>query len=449
MSTRQKTARNESASKHGGGLRTIFDMFRTPKQPERSHDRSKREPAAAQEVPPVKSRGPRPRKHEAGGGTSSTVASEPAGAADDASTPNFLSKLLRRQTKSKKPADRPRVGQGRDASAREQRVRGRNETGPRAEQPPQRAGESAASHSQRYGYSRIDARINAAEDKRRSQVYRPSHAGPDLARVPMSRSLKDRYSTLADDEDARRMSQMLAQLTPPAEVDRSSQFSFSDEYYRDEQRRLTIATLEGISNVDTDSSFGNEAGAGMDNTLQPPPTPTRRQRNRHSYVVAADHRQIEEEPEDSSDYHHFMQRALARDHKEHDDMWRAITDRPGKKPINPVHPDLMTPGTLERTGTFGRSKRESRRESRRERPSSKKGDESWKRASHYSYQSQDDRKRRSHLGGDLNTSLAFDSSQQTPRRTPSTSVTKRMSDYIRPPRNGTPDNKRLSRASFM
>ncbi|KAH8196820.1 hypothetical protein TruAng_009023 [Truncatella angustata] len=236
---------------------------------------------------------------------------------------------------------------------------------------------------------------------------------------------------------------MLAQLSPPAETDDSRpQSYFSDDYYRDEQRRFTVATLEG-SNVDSESSFGvNETG--MNNTLQPPPTPTRRRHSRQkrqSHPLAEEYQQISEEPKESSDYQRFVQQALDRDRQESNEMWRAAITRPENKNIPPIHADHLNSSSLQRSGTFGAGKKE--------RSASKKMDDAWKRSSHYSYQS-DSRKRRSYnIGGDND--LNYESPSKDLRK--KTTGAKRLSDYFKPPRDvitgyEQPDNKRLSRATF-
>jgi hypothetical protein len=448
MATGLKTSASEGAAQNAGGLRTIFDRFRTTKRPHREEDESKTNSNAAQDMPltqDLNSRVQQSRKHDknGGGAASNVVAPASAAVTKETSTPNFFTKLLRRQTKSKKQADRPRIRLVHTAPVLEQEFPAHNQNGLRHARPLQRTTANPALQSNPCGYSRIDAKINAGEDKRRSQVYVPSHAASDLARVPVSRSLKDRYSTLVDEEDCRHLSRMLAQVSPPPEVDGSRTYSYmSDDRDRDDQRRLTNTTLEGISNVDTDSSFGVEAG--VDNTLQPPPAPARRQRNRHSYVLSGDHHQIVEEPEDTSDYQHFMKRALDRDRQEHAEAWRAISNQSGKKPINPMHSDLTNLCSLERADTFGKSKHNAY--------SSKMRESARRRASHYSYKSQDSRKRQSRTGGDFNFGPGVESPQKDPRN--KTSAAKRVSDYFKPPRNvitgyEQPDNKRASRAGFF
>jgi hypothetical protein len=311
--------------------------------------------------------------------------------------------------------------------ARERVLHAQNENRHRRERSAQRTKEDNPSTSHRRGYSRIDTKINADEDKRQSQVYVPTHAADDFVRVPVSRSLKDRYTTMIDEEQGRRLSRMLAQLSPSRESDDGSPRSSAvDDRYRDEQRRLTIATLEGISNVDTDSSFGNEAA--VTDTLQPPPTPSRPyppRRSRHSYVLAEDSQQLAGLPEEPSDYQRFLKNAFDHDRREQDELWRTAINRHNRRSFTPVHPDVVKPCALQRSDTFGGG--------RRDRSRSKKRDDTWKRASHYSYQSRDDRKRRSHIGDDGRTQSPFDRSQKDLRK--STSAAKHLSDYFRPPRN--------------
>lgn len=468
-----------------GGLKTIFGLFRTVNPNQKDLVDSKRRTFFPRQdissSPTVGSGGQSqtesqtrqtesqirsPRRHQRDNGASRKLAPNRGSSAgktndSDNSPSNFFTKLLRRKQSSNRPRNRDTddLGPGREQTLRAQTE---NET-----QTPRSRRDTRCSvvpELDQRGVSRIDAKINAQVDKRRSQIYVPTHAAADFEKLPVSRSLKDRYSTLMNEEEAKRLSQMLAQLSPPIDVDDSRPQSYvSDDMFRDEQRRRATATLEGVSNIDTDSSFGLDTG--LNNTLQPPPIPSRRQHQRrsHSYALASDPRQISEEVEvvvemeadepifyqkGSSDYQNFVQQALARDQRDSGQMWQNIMSRSDKRrSVTPVHQDftnIQHPADahpLERSNTFGGS-RKGRHGSKNE-----KIDAALKRASNYSMQSRDERQRRSYIGGDSQT-------EAPPREARKrSSASKRLSDYIRPPREinnryEQPENKRSSRATF-
>ncbi|ETS83418.1 hypothetical protein PFICI_05294 [Pestalotiopsis fici W106-1] len=193
-------------------------------------------------------------------------------------------------------------------------------------------------------------------------------------------------------------------------------------------------------------------------TSFPPP-----RRSRQSCSKSEDRRHIiaADEPNEISDYQQFIQRALEQEYWDQDPKRRGggITSHPGRRSLTPVHPDLSGHVcTLQRSGTFGGS----RRESRRERSRSVMREDAWKRASCYSYQSRDstrnntnnsnNNKRPSYVGVEPTFEPGYTPPPPRDLRK-STSAAKRMSDYFRPHRDmineyEVPDNERLSLSLF-
>jgi hypothetical protein len=481
-------------SKHGGGIRNIFDRFRTAKRQHVDISQNEFGSIVVEDMPPImqddhKFRSEREiRRREAKIGQlskASTFETLSEGSSASASSSGFFNKLLHRPAKSNKKTSHPRTSQD-SYSPRS----GHSELSIDHIQQPHRKRRSVQRNAEtttkplKRQLSRIDHKINYGDDRRQSQVYVPSYAMIDNSCTAANRSLRHRYSII-DEDEGRRLSLLLGGLSPPPrDTESCSPCSFLvDEVYRDKQRRLTIATLEGISNVDTDSSIGGNDGDLMDtlypppmDMLHPPPTPSfpPRRRSRQSYSKSEDRRHIFTAAEslEISDYQQFIQRALDQERWDQDQKRRGgggITSHLGqRRSLTPVHPDLGNSHvcTLQRSGTFGGSRRESRRERSRSvmRDDAAGGGAAWKRASCYSYQSRDctprnnnsittsHNKRPSYVGVEPTFEPGYTLPPPRDLRK-STSAAKRMSDYFRPHRDmineyEMPDTERLSLSIF-
>ncbi|KAI4603603.1 hypothetical protein KJ359_003419 [Pestalotiopsis sp. 9143b] len=479
MAPRQKVSGSDGAStKHGGGIRTIFDRFRSTK---RSHpdtfDDEHGSIFTAEDVSssPVQrdqrfrmEREMRRRQARVGGiakaPTSESLSGTSLGSASasaSASSSGFFNKLLHRPAKANKKttASHSRASQDSSELRSGESKHSLEQTQPHRKRRSIQAGQVNTEKPVKRQLSRIDHKLNHGDDRRQSQVYIPSFAMTDNPCTEASRSLKNRYSII-DEDEGRRLSLLFGGLSPPPrDTESCSPCSFLvDDVYRDQQRRLTIATLEGISNVDTDSSIGGNDVFLMD-TLHPPPMasfppqPTRRSLRR-SYSRPEDYLHIAEEPAEESDYQRFIQRAYDQERWDQDQKRRGITSHP--------NPGKQT-CSLQRSGTFGGSRRERSRSMMRDEPGAAVANAaaaaSRKRASYYSYHSRDNslgrnsyhnNKRRSYVGVEA---AAFEPLYTPPPPSArdlrkSTSAARRLSDYFRPHRdviNGyeMPENERL------
>lgn len=387
-----------------------------------------------------------------------------ASASASASSSGFFNKLLHRPAKANKKTttNHSRASQDFDELRSEQPKRSLEQTQQQRKRRSILGGQTNTEKPVKRQLSRIDHKLNHGDDRRQSQVYIPSFAMIDNSCTEASRSLKNRYSII-DEDEGRRLSLLLGGLSPPPrDTESCSPCSFLvDDVYRDQQRRLTIATLEGISNVDTDSSIGGNDVFLMD-TLHPPPMasfpPQSRRSLRQSYSRPEDYLHIAEEPAEETDYQRFIQRAYDQERWDQDQKRRGITSHP--------NPGKQT-CTLQRSGTFGGSRRERSRSMMRDEPAANvtanaaaaAAAASRKRASYYSYHSRDNslgrnsyhnNKRRSYVGLDA---AAFEPLYTPPPPSArdlrkSTSAARRLSDYFRPQRdviNGyeMPENERL------
>jgi hypothetical protein len=166
----------------------------------------------------------------------------------------------------------------------------------------------------------------------------------------------------------------------------------------DYERPATAATADSVPLIDPGVAIEAEDGVG--NQLQPAPSTTPQ---RHHQTEA------------SSDFQDFLHEAGDGDRQEREQLWEAITSRPGKKKFVPDHPDLMDLGAgLERSGTFGKA---SRQKESREPKEPKKKDSPW-RTSFYGAKSRDDQRP--------------DASGPVQRRR--SSAARRLSDYFKPSR---------------
>ncbi|KAI0177753.1 hypothetical protein BJ166DRAFT_507794, partial [Pestalotiopsis sp. NC0098] len=230
MAPRQKVSGSDGAStKHGGGIRTIFDRFRSTK---RSHpDTFEDEQGSIFTAEDVSSsvqhdqrfrmdREMRRRQARVGGiakaPTSESLSGTSLGSASasaSASSSGFFNKLLHRPAKANKKTttSHSRASQDLDELRSEQPKRSLEQTQQQRKRRSILGGQTNTEKPVRRQLSRIDHKLNHGDDRRQSQVYIPSFAMIDNSCTEASRSLKNRYSII-DEDEGRRLSLLLGGL---------------------------------------------------------------------------------------------------------------------------------------------------------------------------------------------------------------------------------------------
>ncbi|KAI1854971.1 hypothetical protein JX265_012326 [Neoarthrinium moseri] len=406
---------------HGHGLRLIFDRFRKTKTRRRLAEGARLSSShPISPMSPLKSRASRPQKLDTAAGASARRAPDTSAASPTETTtprnaqPNIFSRMLR-NARSKKNLKQSRSRPAQSAKAPGRSADLENGGSGQASRPAQGlALRPAASHEP--GESLPRAESKAAT--RHSHV--PAHETPVFAPVL---TLDHTQHTLDSGEPKTRQ---LSAVTQASSLDVEhtgyQPLGVPNRISRDD-RPLSALTTDTLNYNASHESIGTREAAV--NKLQPPPSPLPT-RDQHSDTLppAEDPSHTHEEP---SDFQQFVQQAGDGDRQEREVMWNAITNRPGKKKVVLDHPDLafMNPGSLERSDTFGRSKRD--------KQGSKTKESSWRRASYRSDHKRDDERRRLSVAGDAhNANPSPDTAGMDYRTRPN--ATRRLSDFLRPSR---------------
>lgn len=288
-----------------------------------------------------------------------------------------------------------------------------------------------------------------AEIKRTpADIYVPRHAATDFARMslqgPRRADTTGRYRSLDLTKENGRLSFAPQPRPGTARTLPNNRGSVSDASHQEvplPQIAKTGITPHAVSSTDgvarpvtsatADTLEPNDVGengeATESTTLQPPPTPSNRNFSRRSIRPTPDPHEAmpagpqPEMPQDPSDFQVFMQKAIDEDQKHREDPLRTISQRTGRK-VAPNHPDLnMSACGLERSGTFGGSRRNSRRTSN-----------GYKRTSVVTRGSGTDNKRKSFVYGEENAGFSVGTDTQNCHIRQRSSLSTKIQEYVKP-----------------